>query len=133
MTRQTYTTGALRPAISRREAFRTIGLGAAFGLAGAGAVYAAVPITSDPCLDFFRELDVIDRKMEAVRTVQEEAVVLPRVKEMMAQVYRGDVPAATTADGAAAALRYAIKCEHLEQHELSLVQTALAFLEGGRH
>lgn len=88
---------------------------------------------SDACTAFFAELDEIDKLMTSVKSLDEEATILPRVDEMHGRIRRGEIPPATTAKGAAAALRYAIQLEHLAHHELNLVRTALAFLEGDHH
>lgn len=88
---------------------------------------------SDPCTAFFAELDEIDQLMTSVKSLDEEATIMPRVLDLHGRIHRAEIPPATTSKGAAAALRYAIQCEHLEQPELNLVRTALAFLEGDHH
>lgn len=119
--------------ISRRKFLRSSAAAVAIGGMTAMTVPAAAVVnTPDPILAFIQRWDAVIADYESVRRSAEEENALwkANIAPMEDRCTRGDIPNATTAEGAAAAIRKALSFNDMEPQDANLVRSALAFLEG---
>lgn len=123
--------------MNRREALRTLAAGSAAGALAAGAVVAVTPaeaVAADPCLAF---VSAWKAGRDRCSAAPDDRFYDERVKPFEQAAAFGTIPAATTTEGAASALRMILHiaaCEGdlaaLEPQDANLIRAALAYLEG---
>ncbi|WP_168990385.1 hypothetical protein [Aureimonas flava] len=121
------------PIITRRQALRTLAAGSAAGALAGGLFTLAVPAAeaaADPCLAFVTAWDAASDQLAAAPHDAQEDVWKARCEPFDRAAFRGEIPAATTAAGAAAAIRKAINFGDMQEQDEALVRAALAYLDG---
>lgn len=121
--------------MNRRQILRTLAAGSAAGALAGGMVIMATPsaaeASSDPCLAFVQKWNSVQIECDSVSDEAVDAFYEREVVTFEQIATYGTIPAATTAEGAAAALRKALAFGDMEKQDANLVRAALAYLEGG--
>lgn len=133
----TQAAGQASPTVTRRSFLgSTAGAGAATITAGSLALPAfAAAAPTDPLLAFVTAWEAAIAENAAIAraapddeapNAHERTYVAP----FLARAESGDVPVATTAQGAAAALRRVLSWDDQEAQDITMIRAALAFLQG---
>ena len=122
--------------MNRREALCVLATGSAVGALTGGVVVMAAPpsaaeASADPCLAFVQQWSAVQDECNRL-SLHDDADFYEREVVPFEEVATyGTIPAATTPQGAAAALRKAMAFGDMQQQDANLIRAALAFLEAG--
>lgn len=101
----------------------------------AAGAYSAIAMTggsialADPVITFLREWDVAVEGLDTVPAGGSDDYWHRVVEPYESRACEGNIPDATTAEGAIAAIRKALAFNDMENQDASLVRSALAYLE----
>ena len=119
--------------MNRREALRTLAAGSAAAALAAGAVVAVTPaeaLAANPCLAFVTTWTAMADACDSAPNDAKDAFYDAHCHPFEIAALEGRVPDATTAKGAATALRKILEFDDIEGQDITLLRAALAYLEG---
>ncbi|ALN75819.1 hypothetical protein [Aureimonas sp. AU20] len=120
--------------MNRREALRTLAAGSVAGALVGGIAIMATPsaadAAADPCLAFVTGWEEAGEHCGKLLDEDIDGYWESYVRPFEEIATYGTIPAATSAEGAATALRKALAFGDMEQQDANLVRAALAYLEG---